>query len=688
MGIDPSFVLSDASHHAPFLCAVCRDLTYPADALVMTSGCSHVVCRGCLEGWLGRSREGQGREERDREQADLRCPACTSDLSPSRIPPPADPKRPRGSGGGGTMEVAGTAVLVRPLAEAQPLAYRLLGRVRVRCPLGGGGRGGGGSWTGDLADLRTHMLSGSETHQGSGTGQPVEQQLEAEVAAAPLASRTSEQQAQATATATAIPAARRRERELASSLKDEANARYAAGRDGDASDLYGRALAVLAEGGEEGAEEHQSLAAVLRCNRAAARLRMGDAEGCRADCASALDLNPKYGKARVRLSRALVELGRYEEARAVLEDGPPGGGASAAVTSELERARRICRLESEGSGCLKDGRYGEAKAAYGALLGETSSSRALIGAARSDLGLGRSDAALRLSLRVLRSDRMSAGGLAVRGEALYLAGETDQAATFLREALRLDPDGSSTGAGPVLKRCRALGRRLSEARAAVFRRDFEGAVRLLGEALDASEPLPRRASLYGSLHSERAEAYLRLKKYEEAMKDAAVAIYARDDDEKAWLVKVRAYHGLERHQDALEELTDLMRKWGSGNERIRQAYDKADFEVRKARRPDFYGLLGVPSIASLMEIKKQYKVKAMEFHPDRLSGQSFSDDDRKEAETKFKLLGEGLEMLSDDFKRQLWDEGYDQEAIRERIAAAQHAAHRQGRDYHRGHGHH
>ena len=50
MGIDPSFVLSDASHHAPFLCAVCRDLTYPADALVMTSGCSHVVCRGCLEG--------------------------------------------------------------------------------------------------------------------------------------------------------------------------------------------------------------------------------------------------------------------------------------------------------------------------------------------------------------------------------------------------------------------------------------------------------------------------------------------------------------------------------------------------------------------------------------------------------------------------------------------------------------
>ena len=70
MGIDPSFVLSDASHHAPFLCAVCRDLTYPADALVMTSGCSHVVCRGCLEGWLGPS-EGAGERGRGGGIGDL-----------------------------------------------------------------------------------------------------------------------------------------------------------------------------------------------------------------------------------------------------------------------------------------------------------------------------------------------------------------------------------------------------------------------------------------------------------------------------------------------------------------------------------------------------------------------------------------------------------------------------------------
>ena len=33
-------------------------------------------------------------------------------------------------------------------------------------------------------------------------------------------------------------------------------------------------------------------------------------------------------------------------------------------------------------------------------------------------------------------------------------------------------------------------------------------------------------------------------------------------------------------------------------------------------------------------------------------------------------LGEALETLSDDFKRKLWDEGYDKEAIEERVRAA------------------
>ena len=138
----------------------------------------------------------------------------------------------------------------------------------------------------------------------------------------------------------------------------------------------------------------------------------------------------------------------------------------------------------------------------------------------------------------------------------------------------------------------------------------------------------------------------------------------------AWVIMMKALHGLGRHEDALAQAEDLMQHWGNSDKHIRASYENADFQVRKMKRPDFYELFGVSPLASELELKKAYKQKAKEWHPDRLCRDNFSDEERQEAEKKFKLLGEGLEILCDDFKRQLFDEGYDAEAIRDRVAAA------------------
>ena len=42
--------------------------------------------------------------------------------------------------------------------------------------------------------------------------------------------------------------------------------------------------------------------------------------------------------------------------------------------------------------------------------------------------------------------------------------------------------------------------------------------------------------------------------------------------------------------------------------------------------------------------------------------------------------GEGLEVLTDDFQRKLYDEGYDKAAIAERVQAAARAANQHDRD--------
>lgn len=68
---------------------------------------------------------------------------------------------------------------------------------------------------------------------------------------------------------------------------------------------------------------------------------------------------------------------------------------------------------------------------------------------------------------------------------------------------------------------------------------------------------------------------------------------------------------------------------------------------------DYYEVLGVEKTATADEIKKAYKKKAIQYHPDR-------NPDNKEAEEKFKEAAEAYGVLSDPDKRSKYDQfGFD-----------------------------
>jgi len=80
-------------------------------------------------------------------------------------------------------------------------------------------------------------------------------------------------------------------------------------------------------------------------------------------------------------------------------------------------------------------------------------------------------------------------------------------------------------------------------------------------------------------------------------------------------------------------------------------------------KKDYYEILGVPKDSTAQEIKKKYRSLALRHHPDRVKEQ-----DKKQAEEKFKEISEAYGVLSDPQKRKMYDQ-YGHAGIDQRYTA-------------------
>lgn len=88
---------------------------------------------------------------------------------------------------------------------------------------------------------------------------------------------------------------------------------------------------------------------------------------------------------------------------------------------------------------------------------------------------------------------------------------------------------------------------------------------------------------------------------------------------------------------------------------IKDGLKRAQKLLKQSKKRDYYKILGVPRNADKTQINKAYRKLAREYHPDK-----FTDEQEKaDAEKKFIDIAAAKEVLTDDEKREQFDNGDD-----------------------------
>ncbi len=165
---------------------------------------------------------------------------------------------------------------------------------------------------------------------------------------------------------------------------------------------------------------------------------------------------------------------------------------------------------------------------------------------------------------------------------------------------------------------------------------WQAAVEKYSAALEVD---PGNKGTNSKLLQNRALCRIKLLQYDEAIADCDKALSLDADYTKARKTKANALGGAERWEDAVKEWKALAEKEPEDRSILKEV-KRAEIELKKSQRKDYYKILAVAKDADDKEIKKAYRKLAVVHHPDKNPGD-------ENAEARFKDIGEAYETLSD-----------------------------------------
>ena len=240
-------------------------------------------------------------------------------------------------------------------------------------------------------------------------------------------------------------------------------------------------------------------------------------------------------------------------------------------------------------------------------------------------------------------------------------GEVDAAVGSLKSCLHLDPEH-----GPcvkLVKKLKKLTKGLEKAEGLVTRGQLRNALGPDGLDLDRSQAngvlkmmddLKVKGAFGVKVYGMICDVTTKLKRHDDAIKWCSQVLELDPDHVEMLCNRGDMYLGKDDFEAALRDYNKAKEvSGGHPPQRVMEGIQKAQRFQHQASRKDYYKILGVSRDASQAEIKKAFRKKAIEYHPDKYDGP------KDVAENKMAELNLAYEVLSDPEKRQRFDHGDD-----------------------------
>lgn len=377
---------------------------------------------------------------------------------------------------------------------------------------------------------------------------------------------------------------------------------------------------------------------VFLSNRAAAYMAANRFLEALEDAERAREYDPENTKIMYRMARILTSLGRPVEALDVLSSIQPPASAT-----DRAPAEKMLRFITQAEEIMTQDRgvsmmifcLDQARQMLGPGVKEPRKWTLLTAEAQLKMGNENSyGKAQDIAISMLRVNSQDPDAMLIRARAFYGLGETDQALKLLKMCLGLDPDMKK--AVVMLRTVQKLTRTKEEGNAAFKAKDYKKAIDLWSQALsvDASNK-----DVNSKILQNRAQAYINIKEYDNAINDCSEALRLDPGYSKAQKMRAKAHGAAGNWENAVQDYKAVAES-NPTEKGIQEEIRRAELELKKSQRKDYYKVLGIEKDASEQDIKKAYRKLAVRYHPDK-------NRDGEAGDEKFKEIGEAYETLSD-----------------------------------------